>query len=371
MSTPPNAYRSPVPDLLFEDVLADRLRDIEPYLEAPEAVQGDTPLHRVTVFLTYHCNLDCPYCKTIARTDDELRLFPQKSVTFTPEMFEQLLRSLDGTPLHHLHFTGGEAALVRGFPGFVRQAKAQGVAHISLTSNGTLPWPVYAALLDSGLDELRISIDARDPQLGRELTGRQRAWPAAVENLRRLADQRAAGRNFFLIANTVVSARNRTDLPAIVRFLMEMGVDDIKLIMVVQERETLGDFPEALMIMRELEALLATQPPEAFPLLRRKLRTVFVPEAIGLSAARAPAGKAWQCYIPLTERTVDGVYYYPCSVYLREGGAPLGNIDESPATQRAKTAAFVRHGQCLSDPICQHYCLNCTGQYNTVANAQR
>lgn len=371
MPLAPSIYRSPVPDLLFEDVLAERLQDITPYLEQPEAVDGGTPLHRVTVFLTYHCNLDCPYCKTIARSEAELRAAPQKAVTFTPEMFARLLQSLEGTPVHHMHFTGGEAALVRGFPAFVRQAKACGVTHISLTSNGTLAWPVYANLMDSGLDEIRLSIDARDPHLGRVLTGRQRAWPAAVENLRRLASLRAAGRTFFLIANTVVSARNRADLPAIVRFLMELGVDDAKLIMVVQERDTLGDFPEAPAILRDLEALLAAHPPEAFPLLRRKLRTVFRPEAIGLRDVRAPLDKDWQCYIPLTERTVDGVHYYPCSVYLREGGAPLGQIDEPPETQRAKTANFVRHGRCLSDPICQQYCLNCTGQYNIAANAAR
>jgi MoaA/NifB/PqqE/SkfB family radical SAM enzyme len=122
MPHPPSRYRSLVPDLLFEDVLADRLSEIEPYLERPEAVDSETPLHRVTVFLTYHCNLECPYCKTITRSQDELRLFPHKQVTFTPEMFATLLQSWEDAPIRHLHFTGGEAALVRGFPEFVRQA---------------------------------------------------------------------------------------------------------------------------------------------------------------------------------------------------------------------------------------------------------
>ena len=82
---------------------------------------------------------------------------------------------------------------------------------------------------------MRISIDARNPHLGRELTGRKRAWPVVVENLRRQAGLHASDRNSFQIANTVVSAHNRVALSALVRFLMELGVDDPKLIIVVEE----------------------------------------------------------------------------------------------------------------------------------------
>src|SRR5262245_43619093 len=76
-------HRSAVPDLLFEDIRDARVEDIRPYLEDPEDLDETAALHRVTVFLTYRCNLDCPYCKTIARTADELRTFPQKQITYT------------------------------------------------------------------------------------------------------------------------------------------------------------------------------------------------------------------------------------------------------------------------------------------------
>ena len=76
-------HRSVVPDLLFEDVQATRIEDIRPFLGEPELIETRTPLHRVTIFLTYGCNLACPYCKTIARSAAELRVFPQKAATFT------------------------------------------------------------------------------------------------------------------------------------------------------------------------------------------------------------------------------------------------------------------------------------------------
>jgi hypothetical protein len=65
---------------------------------------------------------------------------------------------------------------------------------------------------------------------------------------------------------------------------------------------------------------------------------------------------------------VDRDAYYPCSVYVREGGAPIGPLTDPPALQRARTARFVSEGDCLSDPICRRYCLHCTRAFNSLAN---
>ena len=57
-STRPNTRgRSPVPDLLFEDARLARLAEIAPLLADPELHDSAVPLHRITVFLTYRCNL--------------------------------------------------------------------------------------------------------------------------------------------------------------------------------------------------------------------------------------------------------------------------------------------------------------------------
>jgi MoaA/NifB/PqqE/SkfB family radical SAM enzyme len=353
--------RSPVPDLLFEDQQIARVAEIRPYLEQPEDIDAAVPLHRVTVFLTYGCNLACVYCKTIARSDEELRERPQKRLSFTLDSFGALLDSLAGTPLRHLHFTGGEAALVRDLPDMVRLARARGVEHLSITSNGTLPADAYLELVDSGLDEVRISLDADEPALGEELTLRHSAWRQTVRTIRGLSAARRPGKDFFLIVNTVVGRRNRHRLVEIVRFLLDLGPDDIKLITDVDTRGDAGfAAPE---LLAGVAGLLAGSPPGAFPLLRRKVRTVFAPDAVGLETV-APHPRAWRCYIPLTERTVDAGHYYPCSVYLREGGRPLGRLDEPQTVQRARTAEFVRDGDCLNDPICRRYCLHCTRAFN-------
>ncbi|MBX5480583.1 MAG: radical SAM protein [Myxococcaceae bacterium] len=359
------------PDLLFEEEQRARVAEIAPLLEHPEQITARTPLHRITVFLTYRCNLACPYCKTIARSAAELDARPHRRLTYDLASFEALLDAHRETPLRHLHFTGGEATLVPQLAAMIRRAKARGVGAVSLTSNGTLAPRLYVDLVKSGLTELRISIDAGDPALGEAMTGRPGAFDAVMRTLHALAAERARGLRFAWILNTVVSEKNRARLPEILGSLLRFEPDDIKLITSVDLRGRLGDFPEAQAVRQELERMVAALPPEAMPLLRRKLQTVFAPDAIGLDRVRAAPARSWRCYIPLTERTVDRAHYYPCSVYLREGGAPLGPIDDPPHVQRERSARFVRESNCLSDPICRRYCLNCTRAFNERANEAR
>jgi molybdenum cofactor biosynthesis enzyme MoaA len=361
------------PDLLFEDVKRSRVEALGARLETL-AVEDGFPLHRVTVFLSYGCNLRCPYCKTIARTPRELARAPQKRGVFSVEHFGHVLDVLGEGPIEHLHLTGGEASLVPGVVDMVREAKRRGVRCVSMTTNGTAGAARYLALVEAGLGELRFSIDAGDAELGAQLTGAASvAWSKSVEALRAVAAARDAGAAVRVLANTVVGRANRVALGGIVRFLLGLGADDVKLITDVDLKAELADFPQLPTVRADLEAVLAGAPRDALPLLRRKVATVFATDAIGLDDAQA-AGRAlgtWRCFIPLSERTLDTQAYYPCSVYLREGGAPIGRVDESAQVQREASARWVREHDCRADAICRAYCLHCTRGFNDAANAER
>jgi molybdenum cofactor biosynthesis enzyme MoaA len=357
-----------VPDLLFEAVRGARVEQLSEVVWAPGRLGAGGPLHRVTLFLTYGCNLRCPYCKTIARDAAALAQAPQKKVTYTPARVAALLDGLSDMAIAHLHLTGGEASLVPGVVEMVAAAKARGIRHVSMTSNGTAPTERYVALVEAGLDELRLSLDARDEAQGATLSGRPGAWARTVEAFRAVAAVRDAGAPVRLVANVVVGTQNRATLVPLVRFLLSLSPDDVKLITEVDARDELPDFPERAEVLAGLAQVLAEQPPEALPLLRRKLATVFARDAIGLPAG-LPA--SWRCWVPLTERTVDGVGLYPCSVYLREGGAPLARVEEPASAQREKTRAWVETHACGEDPVCRRYCLHCTRAYNDEMNAAR
>lgn len=358
-----------VPDLLFDEVRDARVEALRAHLEDLDVGAG-FPLHRVTVFLSYACNLRCPYCKTISRTPEELAARPQKKTTYGLDDFCALLERLGDMPIDHLHFTGGEASIVPRVVEMVAEARRRGIPHLSMTTNGTAAAQRYVELVQAGLTELRVSIDARDAALGARLTGASRAWAKSVEAVKAVAAARDAGARVRLLVNTVATAVNRAGLARIVRFLLSLGPDDVKLITDVDARDALPDFDARDEVLAELRSLLG--PGDERPLLRRKLETVFARDAIGLEPThRAREDGSWRCYIPLSERTVDGASYYPCSVYLREGGAPIGALRDSAEEQRRKSAAWVRDADCRADPICQRYCLHCTRELNDAANRAR
>jgi len=293
-SPPARAARSPVPDLLFEDIREKRVVDLIPMASDPYRVHAGTPLHRMTVFLTYRCNLDCPYCKTIVRSPNELAARPQRGKTYDLAAFQQMLESHGDTPIEHLHFTGGEASIVNDLPEMLRFARKRGVGRTSITSNGTQKIETYLQLVEAGIDEIRISIDASDAEAGLSHTGRSGAWDRCVAAIRALAEARRNGAEFFLILNTVVTKANRARLDETVRFLAGLGPDDLKLITEVDVKGELADFPERNRVIAGIEEVLALLPPDRFPLLRMKLSTVFAPTAIGLEQERAPQGRDWR-----------------------------------------------------------------------------
>jgi pyruvate-formate lyase-activating enzyme len=244
----------PAPDLLFEDQQQGRLRDIRHLLDTPERLTAGEPLHRITFFLTYRCNLKCSFCRTVSPGSRK------NAPDFTEESFAGLLDTHAGTPVAHIHLTGGEAALVNGAADMVRLAR-QRAAAASMTSNGTLPLWIYEQLIHAGLNEIRVSLSASDPATGFAVSGQPDAWDRTMRTVQALASFRARGRNFHLVLNTLVTSGNRGTLPGIVRQLVETRPDDIKLISAVQELRTLGDFEGVRDIVREIEDYLCMLSP--------------------------------------------------------------------------------------------------------------
>lgn len=109
---------------------------------------------------------------------------------------------------------------------------------------------------------------------------------------RALGELRRARHPFFLILKTVVETQNCRDLPKLVRFLLALSPDDMKLITSVDQKDELGSFAGATETIEELERILDEYPPDLFPLLRRQLHTVFTTDSIGLETAKPAASKS-------------------------------------------------------------------------------
>lgn len=145
---------------------------------------------RLTLELSYACNLACPAC-------------PRHSVTAPPAVgrmgTDLALRLVDEASANGVTalvpFFRGESVLHPDLAAIVAHAKRRGIASVQLASNATLMTPERAALLlDAGLDFVSFSVDTIDPALyaQRRQNGELETTLANIEAFLRLRDERGA-----------------------------------------------------------------------------------------------------------------------------------------------------------------------------------
>jgi len=324
-------------------------------------------LHRVTMFLTFNCNLRCFYCNTIKPVFGTS--WPAKGDTYDIKQFVKFIDPLAAQNIQHLHLTGGEVTLVKDLSEMIRYATTLNIP-CSITTNGTAPVQVYRKLVDSGLQEIRISLDTVDAMQFDKNVGRKGAFKKVIEAISGLVRMRdCENKNIYLILNVCVSRYDFMTLPETIQELIRLGSNDIKLIGISHDRDVIKDYNETLNIVHKIEKQIDKHSERSYPLLRKKFKTIFSQDTYGIEDF-ASKSLMNSCFVPLTEKTVDAKYYYPCPVYLREGGEPLGKLHEDNLkTQQKKTVDFIKGNYCIHDPICQKSCIYCTKVFNNHMNA--
>ncbi|MBU0847094.1 hypothetical protein KKH23_07860, partial [Patescibacteria group bacterium] len=75
------------------------------------------------------------------------------------------------------------------------------------------------------------------------------------------------------------------------------------------------------------------------------------------------------CYLVLDDMAIAGDYHFPCIIYMREGGDPIGRVSPKMRVERYKW--FMNH-ETHRDPICRENCLDvCIDHNNRVQGLQR
>jgi molybdenum cofactor biosynthesis enzyme MoaA/NAD-dependent dihydropyrimidine dehydrogenase PreA subunit len=363
MSTQSRA--SQLPDLIYREFRRQRIRESREHLRSAELLVPER-LRRLTLFTTLRCNLRCQYCHTIQPASQQAS--PETGADYTLPRFRALLDRLSPAQIDHLHFTGGEATLVSDLPEMAALAREHSIP-CSLTTNGTASAEVFRRLVDAGLHEIRISCDSHIPELFDQLVQRPGAHQRVLNTVRELVRLRdEEGQPLYLIINLCVGPHNQHQLVECVRHFIRLGPDDVKLIPMLSQPLPVSQQVERHRILNELEELLTEWPAQRFPLLRRKLATVFDEFTWGLTDPNAKRLMR-HCFVPLAERTVAGDQYYACPVYVREGGAPLGRLDDDDfRAQQQRSLAFARGDSCIADALCRQNCINCLKRFNLEAN---
>ncbi len=196
--------------------LAPRTRALVDGLQRlPEAVSLPTELQ---VEVTNRCNLRCPTC---LRTDHPL----EAEADLTLVDFERITAGLPR--LARVAFQlNGESTLCADLPAMIRHAVGRG-AYTVLNTNGTLLDPARrAALLTSGLHELRVSLDGvrRDTvtlMAGADIRDR------VIAGVRALMAERGAAELPRVSLWMVSTRRTIAELAGLVELAGELGIEEV------------------------------------------------------------------------------------------------------------------------------------------------
>ena len=220
----------------------------------PEA--GDDP---VCLYLetTNCCNLLCTTCP---RTFEALE--PPADMSW--DLFTSIVDQFPRIARAVLHGVG-EPMMVRDLPRMIRYLKSRG-CYVLFNTNGTLLSPKRGLeLIDAGLDELRVSLDAAEPKAFALVRGRD-AFAQILRNLRRFRALQRERRAEAPKVSLWLTGLKETigQLPAFVRLADELGIGEVYLQRLVYFEEGQGlarDRSSLFEKMQELE-LVAIQEAE-------------------------------------------------------------------------------------------------------------
>lgn len=293
-----------------------------------EMASATSPLQRCELILTSKCNFKCPYCRHVGGTNMKF-IDAANIVTFWVK---------EG--LHNIRFSGGEPTLYPRLEELVAMSKDLGVKGIAISSNGSASREVYEGLLQAGVNDFSISLDACCVSQGDMMAGVSGAWDKVVENITWLSNR------IYVTVGVVLTDSNVDKARDIVEFADSLGVSDIRVIPAAQNGNACGQIEVG-------QSLLAK-----YPILRYRINNL----REGIPFRGMSEYDSHKCGLMLDDMAVSHGKHYPCIIYMREYGKNIGHMNKH---MRADRLLWYYTTDTHKDPICKNNCLDVCRLYNT------
>lgn len=288
-----------------------------------------SPLWRCELVLTSRCNFNCPYCRHVGGED----------MAYVDAA--KIVKLWANDSLKNIRFSGGEPTLYNGLFDLVCLAKEVGISRVALSTNGSASREVYEQLLAKGVDDFSISLDACCAEDVEKMTGGvKHAFDVVSKNIEWLA------KRAYTTAGVVLTEANANALPKIIVYASGLGVADIRIIPAAQ----CGRYIQETNIDLNLDK---------HPILKYRIRNI----QSGRSVRGLGRHDAGRCGLVLDDIAVNHNKHYPCIIYMREGGEPIGEVGDNMREERLKW--YLQHNS-HQDLICKKNCLDVCIDYNNV-----
>lgn len=130
------------------------------------------PLRDLRISVTDRCNFRCPYCMPKEVFGPDHVFLPRAEMLSDGEIV-RLARAFVRAGVQKIRITGGEPLLRENLPALIAEIVAiPGAADVSLTTNGWLLDRHAAALTQSGLQRVNVSLDALSDDVFGKMNGR-------------------------------------------------------------------------------------------------------------------------------------------------------------------------------------------------------
>jgi len=316
-----------------------RLQDIGFYtLSDDRAIEASvtSPLWRCELLITSACNFKCLYCRGI-----------DKSANISFDYAKDIVDLWASDGLKNIRFSGGEPTIVSWLPDLIKHTKEKGIKRIAISTNGSAATDYYLRLLDLGVNDFSISLDACCASFGDKMAGVTGFFDTIINNIKELS------RKTYVTVGCVFDEKNIEQSVKTIELAHSLGVADIRILTSAQYNKSL-EFVEQIPI----------DIVNAHPILKYRVSNF----KSGRNVRGLKKTDSHKCQLAIDDMAIKGRKHYPCIIYMRENGDPIGDVGIYMRKQRA---TWIETHDCFKDKICHKNCLDVCVDYNNKVRANK
>lgn len=296
-------------------------------------------MKRCEIIITEYCNFNCPYCRGLKDYIYNDRKIKRLSL-------DEIKNNIDiwckgNLPLENIRFSGGEPTLHPDIKEIISYSKQKGIKRIAISTNGSNKLSLYKELIELGVNDFSISLDACCAEDGDKMSGNVKgSWNIVTSNIKEIS------KLTYVTVGIVLNEENIDSTIDTIIFADSLGVSDIRIISSAQYNKPiprLNEIPDSIK--------------EKYPILKYRINHF----SEGINVRGIKNTDSDQCSLMMDDSIIAGKYHFQCVIHMREGGKPIGEVNENMRLDRYN---FMKKFNPKNDPICLKNCLDVCVDYN-------